>query len=587
MATGQRSATKSELGQAISRYRSTFIIIGLLSAVLNVLLLGGSIYMMMVYDSVLPSHSLPTLFGLLAMVIVIYIFQGLFELLRSRMLGEVGAGLDRALSLRVQRAVSDARLRGAKLPGNGLISIRDLDQVRGFLAGPGPATLMDLPWIVFFLGILFLLHFWLGVTALVGAIVLLAITWMTDRATREPSLAVSQMGSTRIAAAESNLRHAEILHAMGMRGRIERRWEVGNRQFLAANNTLAKAIGFYGGTSKVFRLFLQSAVLTVGALLVIEGQASGGIIFAASILSGRALAPVDQSIANWRGFTAARQGWKRLNELLARIPPTEQVAVVLPAPSEGIAVQGAAVVPPGSQTLAVQGVTFTLRAGEAMGVIGPSASGKTSLGRALVGVWPLARGTVRLDGATIDQWDSETFGSYIGYLPQTVELLEGTIAENIARFEENADSQAIIRAAKSADVHEMIVRLPHGYDTAVGADGTELSAGQRQRIGLARALYGDPFLVVLDEPNSNLDGEGEAALQKAMSAVTERGGIVIVIAHRPAAIAQVDYILFLRNGVMEAFGPRSEVLSKVVGHPQRIPGNDTNRPGASSAPAAN
>ncbi|RVT39897.1 type I secretion system permease/ATPase [Sphingobium algorifonticola] len=560
---------KSELAQALARYKSTFIVVAIVSAVLNILLLGGSIYMMMVYDSVLPSHSIPTLFGLLIMIIIVYLFQAMFEWVRGRMLAEVATGLDRSLSTRVQRAIADARLKGARMPGDGLIAMRDLDQIRNFLGGAGPQTLIDLPWVFFFLAILFMLHVWLGVTALVGTLVLLALTFATDRASRKPTLALTQIGSVRNGMAENNLRHIEILQALGMRERLTRRWESSNLSYIDANNALARTVAVYGGASKVFRLFLQSAVLTVGALLVIDGKASGGVIFASSILAGRALAPVDQSIANWRGFTAARQGWKRLNELLRRLPPPPESAVVLAPPDSSLAVQQLAVVPPGSQSVAVQGVSFTLNAGDALGIIGPSAAGKTSLGRALIGVWPAARGTVRLDGATIDQWDSTQFGQFIGYLPQTVELLDGTIAENIARFEENAPSQAIIDAAKAADVHDMIVRLPRGYDTPVGADGAELSAGQRQRIGLARALYRDPFLVMLDEPNSNLDSEGEAALQSAVAAVKARKGIVIVIAHRPAAIALVDYILFLRNGVMEVFGPRDEVLNKTVSLPNK------------------
>ena len=562
-------AIQGEMRAALAEYRSAFLSVLIIGAVLNVLLLGGSIYMMLIYDSVLPSHSVPTLVGLLLMVIVVYLFQGFFDTVRTRIVADVGMALDRKLSNRVQRAISEMRLRGARVPGDGLIAMRDLDQIRNFLGSPGPAALADLPWILFFLLILFLMHVWLGVTALVGTLVLAGLTILTDRATREPTQLLTQVGAVRNGIAESNLRHVEVLTALGMRSRMQSRWEEVNHLFQQAQNRLSHITGLLGGTSKIFRLFLQSAVLTVGALLVIDGKATGGIIFASSILAGRALAPVDAAIGNWRNFTAARQGWKRLNDMLAHVPDEPEAMVILPAPTRELAVQQLYVTPPGTQKLTVQGVDFRLTAGNALGVVGPSAAGKTSLARALIGVWPPARGNIRLDGATLDQWPGDLLGEHIGYLPQTVELLEGTVAENIARFAPESDSAAIIAAAQAAGVHDLIVSLPQGYETPVGADGAELSAGQRQRIGLARALYGDPFLVLLDEPNSNLDAMGEAALEQAIAGVKARGGIAIVIAHRPSALAQADYVLFMRDGRAEAFGPRDDVLKKITKAPQQ------------------
>lgn len=575
----QLTDPNTELGAAIRRYRSAFWTVTAISAVLNVLLLGGSIYMLMIYDSVLPSNSVPTLIGLFILIIIIYLFQAFFDASRSRILLDVGVSLEHGLARRVQVAMGQATSRGMHLPGDGLTAMRDLDQIRSFLGGTGPAALIDLPWIIFFLAVLSLLHIWLGVTALVGALILVAITIMTDRATKEPTKRLSQFAGYRNAAAETQLRHIEMLTALGMRSRVIDRFERVNRAYLAAYNSLAQSISVLGGASKMFRLFLQSGILTVGALLVIDGKASGGVIFASSILSGRALAPVDQVIGNWRGFAAARLGWFRLTEMFKQIPAAPEVSLSLPAPTMELAVQQLVTGPPGTDRLTVLGVDFTLKAGEALGIVGPSAAGKTSLGRAILGVWPTIRGSVRLDGAMLDQWDKDTLGQYFGYLPQSVELLDGTVAENISRLEIDPDDEAVIRAAKAAGVHEMIVHLPRGYDTPVGSGGSELSAGQRQRIGLARALYKDPFLVVLDEPNSNLDPAGDAALARAVFNVRQRQGIAIVIAHRPSALTQVSHVLVMREGRMEMFGPRDEVLSKIT--PQA--GNITDRRPASKA----
>lgn len=561
----EQDGQKTELGMALRRCRNALISVGLLSAMLNVLLLGGSIYMMMIYDQVLPSHSLPTLFGLLAMIIVVYLFQGVLDYMRSRMLANVGASLDLGLTSRVQRAISYMALN-SRQQGDGLHPMRDLDQIRGFLASPGPTALIDLPWVIFFLGVLYLMHFWLGVTATVGAIILAILTIMTDKFSRDRTRRLSQANSTRSAMAEGNRRHAEVIQALGMQGRMQSRWQYMSRQYLGIQMRLTQLTSTLGGASKTFRMFLQSLVLTVGALLVIDGNATGGIIFAGSIIASRALAPVELSIANWRQFTAARQGWKRLNDLLPNIPH-QNVTTVLPPPVQDVSVEALTVVPPGSQRVAAQNVSFRLEAGDALGVIGPSGSGKSSLARALVGIWQAARGTVRLDGAALDQWDGEALGQHIGYLPQSVELIEGTIAENISRFVPEPPSDAIIAAARAAGVHELILRMPDGYETQVGKEGYNLSAGQRQRVALARALYGDPFFVVLDEPNSNLDSDGEIALSQAIADVRARKGIVVIVAHRPAVLEHVNLVLYMREGQATAFGKKEEVLQKVLAKP--------------------
>ncbi|HZD90534.1 MAG TPA: type I secretion system permease/ATPase, partial [Pseudolabrys sp.] len=369
--------------------------------------------------------------------------------------------------------------------------------------------------------------------------------------------------------ADSSRRNAEALTAMGMAGRVAARWNDANRAYMHSQRRASDIGGGLGAASKVLRMMLQSAVLGVGGYLVIHEQATAGIIIAGSILSARALAPVDLAIAHWKGFVAARQSWKRLNRLLAALP-AQTARMALQAPCESITVEGVSVTPPGVQRVVVQDVGFRLEAGDGLGIIGPSGSGKSSLARALVGVWRPLRGKVRLDGAALDQWAPEALGVHLGYLPQDVELLAGTVAQNIARFEPEPDSDAVIAAAKAVGVHDMIVSLPDGYDTLVGEHGSGLSAGQAQRVALARAIYRDPFLVVLDEPNSNLDSEGDDALTRAILAVRERKGIVIVVAHRPSAIAGVDKILVMSQGRMQALGPKDEVLAKVLQPPRPV-----------------
>ncbi|GGZ01394.1 type I secretion system permease/ATPase [Novosphingobium colocasiae] len=561
--TARGAGGDAALAAMVARFRSALVMVGLLSAVLNFLLIGGSLYLMLVYDSVLPSRSLPTLAGLFAMVTAVYVFQGLFDRMRQHILSDIGASVDRQLSARVQDLMSAMALRGHR-SGDGLSAMRDLDAVRAWLSSGGPAALIDLPWIIFFLAAVCLLHWILAAVALAGAAISIGLTFLNERATRQPMREVSQIQSGRNGLAESNLRHVEVLAALGMRRRMRERWEAVNATYLGANRRLAESISYYGGIGRVFRLFLQSALITVGALLVMSGQASGGVIFASSILCGRALAPVDQVIGGWRTFSAARDGWARLNALFVQVPETAPAGVDLPLPNRTLAVEQIHVAPPGTQRLTASGIDFKLAAGDALGIIGPSAAGKTTVARALAGVWKPLRGAIRLDGATLEQWDPERLGTALGYLPQTVELLEGTVGENIARFDPAASSEQIIAAARAAGMHDMIVALPQGYDTPAGTDGQALSAGQRQRIGLARALYGDPFLLVLDEPNSNLDAEGEAALEGAITGTRARGGIVIIIAHRPSALSRVSHVLFLRAGKQEAFGPRDEVLRAIT-----------------------
>jgi ATP-binding cassette subfamily C protein len=536
--------------------------IGLFSGVSNVLMLTGSFFMLEVYDRVLPSRSVPTLVGLAILAGLLFAFQAIIDLVRGRLLVRIGASLDEALSDRVYDAIVRLPLRLGYM-NEGLQPLRDLDNVRSFLSSLGPTALFDLPWMLLYLGICFAFHLWLGITALIGAIILVGLALLTEFSTRAPTQAATGFAVSRTSLAETSRRNADVLVAMGMAKRLRESWGQSNRKYMASQQQLADVVGGLGAISRAFRLMLQSGVLGLGAYLVIHQEATAGVIIASSILTARALAPVDLAIANWRGFVSARQSWVRLTKLLGMLPPLD-VPMSLPRPVDSLTVMGASTTPPGNQKVVVQDVTFTLKRGSGLGVIGPSASGKSSLARMLVGVWRPVRGKITLDGAALDQWSPDVIGRDIGYLPQNVELIAGTVAQNISRFEVDADSKAVIAAAQAAGVHEVILNLPAGYETQVGEQGMALSAGQQQRVALARALYGDPFMVVLDEPNSNLDAEGETALTQAILGVRARHGVVVVVAHRPSALAGVDLVLVMNQGRVQLFGKKEEVLAKVL-----------------------
>lgn len=539
-----------------------FIGIGLMSALVNILYLTGSLFMMEVYDRVLPSRSLPTLVALFGIVVVLYAFQGLFDALRGRLLVRLADRLDQALSSKIYDAVIGLQLR-LPVSGRQAQPLRDLDTIRSFLSGSGPLALFDLPWLPFYIAICFAFHFWLGVTALAGAAILTIFTLMTELVSRRPVEEAAHHSAKRNRLAETSRRNADIISVMGMASPLRARWQADNRAYVREQRSASDIASGFGVASKVLRMLLQSGILAVGAWLVINEQATPGIIIAGSILSARALAPVDLAIANWKGFIAARQSRRRLEKTLALLPDGT-ARMDLPAPHALLSVERVGTMPPEAAEPVLQDIVFTLAAGSALGVIGASGSGKSSLARLLVGLWRPLKGAIRLDGATLDQWPAEALARHIGYMPQSVELLDGTIAENIASFDPEARSEKIIAAARAARIHDLVVSLPDGYSTEVGETGRQLSAGQKQRIALARALYGEPFLVVLDEPNSNLDSEGEDALTAAILGVRERGGVAVIIAHRPSALFAVDKVLMLADGRQQAFGPKEEVLAKVL-----------------------
>ncbi len=560
-AASPAGSPRTELAEALRSCRSSYLGVALFTAILNVLYLTGSFFMLQVYDRVLPSRSVPTLVALCILALGLYGFQAILDIVRNRVLIRIAGGFAETLDRRVYYLLVKLPLRAPQM--NGFEPVRDLEQIRNFMSGSGPPALFDLPWMPLYLGICYLFHPLIGLTATVGALILVVITFITEVKVRQPSIEVSSLSSRRTSLAEASRRNSEVLHAMGMVGRFARQWSEYGRRYVEAHQRAGDITGGMGSFSRALRMALQSAVLAVGAYLVIKGQATAGIIIAGSILSARALAPVEQVIAQWRVFVSARQSWHRLNNLLARIPDDRDV-MQLPKPKTSLSVEMVSVAPPGLNVLVARDVAFGLKAGQGLGIIGPSASGKSSLARTLVGVWRPVTGKVRIDGATLDQWSSEALGEHIGYLPQDMELFSGTVAQNIARLEPEPDPAKVIAAAQAAGVHELILGLPNGYETEMGEGGTALSAGQRQRVGLARALYGDPFLVVLDEPNSSLDHDGEEALTKAIMSVRARGGIAIVIAHRPSALAAVDQLLVMRGGRQHAFGPKDAVLKETL-----------------------
>jgi PrtD family type I secretion system ABC transporter len=531
--------------------------IALFSGAINVLTLSGSIYMLQVYDRVIPSRNLSTLVGLSAMLLVAYLLQGYLDALRSRMLARAAAIFDLSLQGAIYDTVATMPLLGAP-PGEARQPTLDIESIRTFLSGMGPTALLDIPWTPLFAVVLFLFHPLIGIAAVFGVAGIISVTVLTDRRSAIPVGRASQWLAQKQAWVDSTQRNADVIRALGMLPALRSRWMHVNVNALREHIVAMDIVARMGAAGKVVRYSIQSAILGLGAYLVVTDRASGGIMIASSIIVGRALAPIEIALGTWRQWVGARQAFARLQRAL-KLTATRGPRTLAAAPARSLSVRKLAVVVPGSAAPILRDVSFELEAGEGLAIVGPSASGKTTLAKALVGIWPPASGAIALDGRPLAYWQADESCRILSYLPQDVSLFQGTIAENIARFDAEASPTAILEAAKLSDAHSMIMQLPHAYQTPIGEAGVWLSAGQRQRIGLARAAYGSPFLVVLDEPNSNLDQEGEVALDNAVRALRDRGSIVIVISHRPRAVRSVDRLMVLVKGRMLAFGTHREV----------------------------
>lgn len=551
-----------ELRAARSDQRKLLWAVGLFSVFVNLLQLTGSLYMLQVYDRVLGSRSESTLVALSVLTLFLFILMGVLDLARSRIMARIGA----KMQVRMDRRVFSAAIRRLALQPNDLsarAAQRDLEAVQKLWASPVLLALFDIPWTPFFALAIFVFHPLLGWLAVIGGASLIALTYLNQKWTQGPLNAANGLSMKAEQQSDMIKNEAEAVQALGMSGASFDRWQKTRAQGLEKTLDASDVMGSFSAISKSIRMILQSAMLGLGAWLVLKGQMSPGAMIAGSILMGRALAPIEMVIGQWALITRAQEGHLRLSELLTRQPPQAPLTS-LPRPRALIEVQNLTVVPPGDDQAVLRGLSFQLQPGQAMGVVGSSGAGKSSLARALMGVWRPNGGTVRLDGATLDQYDPDILGSYLGYLPQNVSLFEGTIAENIARLQESPDSAAVVEAAKKAAAHDMIVKLPKGYDTQISSIGGRLSGGQIQRVGLARALYGNPVILVLDEPNSNLDNEGSVALNLAIRNLKAAGGAVLIMAHRPAAIQECDLLLVLENGMRRAFGPRDQVLKDMV-----------------------
>lgn len=564
-----QSIASNSFADAMRYARNNFVFVGVFSCIINILMLTGPIFMLQVYDRVLGSGSVDTLVALVVLAAMLYGFMGLLDVIRSRILVTVGHGFDAKLASTAFNADLSDALRG----GPSAVSTKataDVSQLRTFFGSPGLASIFDMPWMPFYLGLVFALHFWLGVVGLIGAVLLVIIAVVSDFATRRASRDLRGLTAECDQLAQASRRNVEAIQGMGMHAEITNVWHRSHDRLLEASARAAKLTGISTSTTKTVRLMLQSAILAVGAYLVIGNEISAGVMIAASIIMAKGLQPIEGAMQNWRTVLAAQKSFRSLKKVFAAKPNADRIS--LPRPTERLEVERLTVVPPAQRKPSLMGVNFSVNAGEAVAVIGATGSGKSTLGRALTGIWPAAAGKVRVDGVPLDQWIPEDLGRDVGYLPQDVELFDGTIAENIARFQDDATDEEVIEAAKAAGVHDLITGFEGGYAARVGDRGAALSGGQRQRIGLARALFRNPFLIVLDEPNANLDGEGEAALNQAVLQAKARGAILVLIAHRPSALANVDHILSLADGHMVEFGPRDEMIRKCMPGPRVAPG---------------
>jgi len=560
MISNNKGKGGDEIAAAVWSMRRIFFAAGAFTCVINLLMLMPTLYMLQVYDRVLTSRNTTTLVMITLLTLALYALMGIIEWVRSELLIRAGARFDTRLKNRAFTAAFEARLRGAS--DSPAQALNDLANIRQFMTAQGVFAFFDAPWAPIFMGVIFILHPLMGLVALVGVVVLAVLTLITEVLTRHPLAQANRSAMQASNFVGTNLRNAEVIEAMGMLEDMRQRWHKRHKISLILQQVASDRAGVISALSRTIRVAQQSAVIAVGAVLVIDGAITPGAMIAASILIGRTMGPIEQLIGSWKGLIAARGSYDRLCELL-RNHPHRDPGMPLPAPSGQVQVENVGTVAPQGNKVILQGVNFALAPGEVLGIVGPSASGKSVLARMLVGIWPAASGNVRLDGADVYQWNKTELGKHLGYLPQDIELFEGTVGENIARFAE-IDAEAVVVAAQRAGIHEMILRMPEGYETKVGEGGSFLSGGQRQRIALARAIYKNPRLIVLDEPNSNLDEVGETALTKTILDLKAGGSTVIVVSHRTGAIAAVDKLLVLREGQQVAFGPRDQVLTAIA-----------------------
>lgn len=555
-----RGAHDNSLHAALKACKSSFFSVGFFSFFINALMLVPSFYMLQVYGRVVTSGSTITLVMLTLIMVMLMLTMGALELIRSRIMVRVSAKLEVLLSRDVYRASFKRALASGGMDASAQ-PLSDLTGLRQFLTGNGLFAFFDAPWLPVYVGVMFFFHSWYGWVAVASAIVLLCLAVVNEKLT---GAALAEANKQNISASlytAKNLRNAEVIESMGMLQSLMERWALRQKKVLLLQSQASDKGGLITSISKTFRILVQSLVLGVGAYLAIRQEINPGSMIAGSLLLGRALAPIDLMIGSWKGFISARSQYARLSEILTR-QLAEPERMSLPAPEGNVTVENLIVSAPGSNTPIIKNISFAVCAGTVVGVIGPSASGKSTLARALLGVWLPQHGVVRLDGADINNWNKQELGAHVGYLPQDVELFEGSISENIARFGK-VEPDKVIQAAKAAGVHEMILQLPKGYDTVIGSDGVNLSGGQRQRIGLARALYGQPRLIVLDEPNSNLDDVGERALAAAIAQIKASGATIFIITHRTNILTQLDRLLVMRNGVIALWGPREKVLAEI------------------------
>jgi ATP-binding cassette subfamily C protein EexD len=562
-----RKGTKDELRLALRACKQYFVYAGIFSAAVNLLLLTPIIYMMTVFDRVVSSGSLPTLAMLSLLMVCLLMAMGGFEWVRSMVLISASNRLESIL----RKRVSNATFKRSLLTG-GLVSnaqpVQDLSSLRQFLTGNGLFAFFDAPWFPIYIGVMFLFHPVFGIAGIISGIIMVTLAIIAEKTTGKLMTDANATAIKASAQFQGSLRNAEVVTAMGMAEDVHRKQDALHADVLNKQTEASRKAGMLSGLSKSTRMIAQSSLLGLGAYLALKQEITPGMMVGGSLLLGRALAPIDMLVGSWKGITLARTQYARLNEVLQALPPSAET-MKLPAPEGALRAEQVTVVPPGSKNVIVRGVSFALERGEFLGIVGPSASGKSTLARALLGVWPIYAGKVRLDGADIASWNREQLGPHIGYLPQDIELFDGTVAENICRFRQ-PDPEQIVAAAKAAGVHDMILRLPSGYDTVIGGAGGMLSGGQRQRIGLARAIYGQPSLLVLDEPNSNLDDKGERELVESLRRVKSDGCTVIIITHRTMVLQCVDKILVMKEGAAVNFGPKDQVLAKLA-QPTAVP----------------